>query len=124
MRDPSESVRPTFLLEQGKYFGRTARRRVLPGIALTETVYAPNETIPRHRHERPFFCFVAEGGFEERAHGSRRECRPSEVVYHPPGETHSDRFGSAGGRCFNVELEPDKLRPDTGWVIPEKAGLV
>src|SRR5262245_53788502 len=91
-------------LPAGRYFGHTTRRHELGGLTFTETVYAPEQRVPRHAHERAYLCFVVAGEFTERTAGRTRRCAASEVLLHPAGEAHADRFHGRGGRCLNVEL--------------------
>lgn len=113
------------VLRKGNYFGRRVRSRELGGLMLTETLYRPQERIPNHRHSRAFFCYVVNGGFIETVGGAVRECGRSWVVYHPPEEPHSDRFGKLGGRCFNVEIDPAwTLVRDQGHEVPEKPAVM
>lgn len=92
-------------LPGGTFYGVERARRRVAGLLLTETGYRPGESLPRHHHERAYFCLVLRGGFTERTDRRSRECGPATVIFHPPGANHADRFGQRGSRCFNVELE-------------------
>ena len=73
------------------------------GFTLTETVYASSLKLPKHSHEQAYFCFVIDGSFTE-VYGKRtRDRRPSTLVFHPAGETHSDHFHTRA-RCFNLQM--------------------
>ncbi|HEY8503882.1 MAG TPA: AraC family transcriptional regulator, partial [Gemmataceae bacterium] len=54
-------------------------------------------------------CLVRTGGYTERYGGRSRSCGPLTVAYHPPGETHSERFHEEEVRSFNIEVGPDWL---------------
>lgn len=95
------------LLESGRYFGRRMREREESGLLLSEHRHRAQERIPLHRHEHAYLCLVVEGAFVERSGATIRECARSHVVYHPAGEVHADRFGTAGGRCLNVEISSE-----------------
>lgn len=97
------------LLEAGQYAGRVSARRSVRGITLTETHYPPFAVIPAHEHREGYFCLVRSGGYEEEFGGQVRTCGPSTVAFHPPGERHSERFGGAVTRSFNVEPSADWL---------------
>lgn len=99
----------TISLPEGTFYGTERARRRIDGLLLTETAYRPGEELPRHDHARAYFCLVLRGGFVERDGRRTRECGSSVVIFHPPGADHSDRFGPAPSRCFNVEL-------DTTWL--------
>jgi AraC family transcriptional regulator len=91
-------------LADGQFFGKTLRREAIAGLVLTETGYAPRTTIPRHSHSNPYICLVCAGGYTEIYGRRTRECEPHTVVFHPPGEVHTERFHDAPGRSFNIEL--------------------
>jgi AraC family transcriptional regulator len=92
-------------LPEGTFYGAERARRRIDGLLLTETAYRPNEELPRHDHARAYFCLVLRGGFTERDGRRTRECGAATVIFHPPGADHSDRFGRAPSRCFNLELD-------------------
>jgi hypothetical protein len=46
-------------------FGRTVRRRSFGDFVLTERAYPAGYSTPLHAHERPLFCTVLDGGYEE-----------------------------------------------------------
>lgn len=99
-----------FTLPQGTFYGRERARRRVAGLLLTETAYRSRDSLPRHDHERGYFCLVLDGGFAERDGRRIRDCEPATVVFHPPGAAHSDRFGDRPTTCFNVELDDDWLQ--------------
>lgn len=78
----------------------------IAGLTLTETSYAPNLRLPKHSHEQAYFCFVLRGGFVEDYGKRSRSCRSSTLIFHPSGETHSDKF-YAGTRCFNIQMNAE-----------------
>jgi len=96
-------------LASGCFYGNALKRRLIGGFSLIETTYPPNLLVPKHAHECAYFCFVLQGTYTETYDRRTRTCHPSSLIFHPPGETHSDRFETAGGRCFNVQLQPDFL---------------
>lgn len=87
----------------GYPYGETLRVTSLSGFTLTETAYAPRLKLPKHSHEQPYFCFVLGGSFTE-IYGKRsRSCRPTTLIFHPAGETHSDQFHTSS-HCFNIQM--------------------
>src|SRR5436190_3860759 len=90
----------------GQYFGELLRRRSVAGLLLTETRYAAGTRLPRHSHERGYFCLVRRGHYREEFAGGRRDCGPLTLAYHPPGELHAEQFDGPEVRSFNVELAP------------------
>lgn len=98
------------VLPSGEYFGRVLGRGGAAGFSATETFYRPGEDLPPHAHERAFFCLTLSGAYTERT-GRFRETvyAPFTAVFHPAGEVHVTRMTSAGGRIFNVEIDPRLL---------------
>lgn len=88
----------------GQFYGRVFRSREVAALNLIETRYASGQILPRHSHERAYFCFVIQGRFAERYGNENLECQPSMLVFHPPGDTHSDHF-QIEARCFNIQLD-------------------
>lgn len=96
------------VLPRGAYFGHNVRSREVAGLILTEKIHPIGEQTPRHSHAQPYLCFVLEGCWEERSDSGARRCAPRTLIYHPPGDVHSDDFRTNAGRVFAIEL-------DTGW---------
>jgi AraC family transcriptional regulator len=72
-------------------------------------VYSPSFTIPRHAHERAFFGFVLEGGYQETYERRQRECRPCTFLFHPEDERHSEVHPEIVVRIFCFEPAPNWL---------------
>lgn len=81
----------------------------LAPFVLTETVYAAGTYLPKHSHERACFILVLRGTFDEIYERRGRACEPLSLIFRPAQETHSDRFHAHGGRCLNVEIDPQWL---------------
>jgi AraC family transcriptional regulator len=86
-------------------FGKTVRKRSFGGFVLTERAYPAGYATPLHAHERPLFCTVLDGGYEEQHQGKVCRCTPSTILFHAAGEEHLERFGESGGRSLIVETE-------------------
>jgi AraC family transcriptional regulator len=86
-------------------FGKTVRKRSFGGFVLTERAYPAGYATPIHAHERPLFCAVLDGEYEERHQGKICHCKPSTVLFHAAGEEHLERFGESGGHSLIVETE-------------------
>lgn len=69
--------------------------------------------IPSHYHERACLSVILEGHFHQRFPGAGYDCPAGGLLVKPPGERHSDRWGSALTRHVIVEpLEvDDRLGP-------------
>lgn len=118
------TLAPGGLLSTGTYYGRVASRARTPGFSLTETVYRRGEDLPRHAHERAFFCLTLEGSYTERTlRTSETTYAPWNAVFHPAGEVHLTRMGAHGGLVLNVEVDPDRL-DELGEVAPPARAAV
>jgi AraC family transcriptional regulator len=96
-------------LEPGSYYGRTERRYGLGGLTLTESVFPPGFSIPRHEHTYAFFCLVLEGRCT--ASWDRRKCtgEPWTLEINPAGLAHANQWHDSGGRVLLVEFAPPWL---------------
>jgi AraC family transcriptional regulator len=96
-------------LTSGRFFGRTIRRREVGDLALADVAYPSNSRIPRHAHERPYFCLIRRGRYTEAFGRRMRVCGPGMIAFHPAGEQHAEAFGGSPVASFNVELGPEWL---------------
>jgi AraC family transcriptional regulator len=108
----------------GNFYGQFKKSVEIVGLQLTETAYLPNAVLPRHEHESAYFCFVVKGTYEETVAGKTRLRRPATLVTHPAGEVHSERFGTADGVCFNLELGPSWRERTRDWIQKLGQGTV
>lgn len=92
------------ILRQGEFYGQTNNKCDLPGLSLTETSYRPLTRVPRHSHERAYFCFILSGSYTEIYSNETRTCEPWTLAFHPSQEVHSEHIGDQEVRSFNVEL--------------------
>ncbi len=97
------------MLERGEFFGRTLQRRTVAGLTMAEVLYPAAAQLPRHRHERAYFCLILSGGYSETYGRRMRVCRPMTLAYHPPGEPHAQMFRGRAVRSFNVEIGAEAL---------------
>jgi AraC family transcriptional regulator len=96
-------------LPGGRFLGEVTRRRLIAGLSLSETRYAPGTRLPPHRHEQAYLCLVRRGTYCEEYAGLRRACGPLTVAFHPAAELHAEDFGGEVW-SFNVEFPPPWLR--------------
>jgi AraC family transcriptional regulator len=89
-------------------FGEIVKSTWLGNFNFLEAVYSENLALPFHTHNFPYFCYVLDGDFTELYGSESHLCRPTTIVYHSPGQRHSDRFHTAA-RCFNVQLDSTLL---------------
>jgi AraC family transcriptional regulator len=95
------------MLPGGRFGGEVVRSCKLRGLKLTETAYSAGLRLPKHSHEHACFIFVLRGSFGENYEKRFRLCKPRTLIYRPAHEVHSNHFYSAGGRCLNIEVEPE-----------------
>lgn len=94
-------------LSPGRFLGIPVKTRLLNGFVFTEYLYGERAIIRRHWHELAYFSVVLSGSYvEQSSQKLERYCDSENVLYHPPGEAHSDAFGNRGGAIFSIELEP------------------
>jgi len=91
--------------QYGAFYGQVTRRRELPDLTVTETIYPPCYDVPVHRHQLPWFAFVLEGSFVETFGSKSVECKPLTLLYRLAEDCHGDRSGERGGRCITVEMK-------------------
>src|SRR5437870_10012165 len=91
-------------LSPGSFYGEKVNSCEVSSLLLTDHRYPPYLQVPRHSHEHAYFCLVLQGGYTETYGGQERGCRPLTLVFHPPGEVHSDQFHREGGRVFGIEV--------------------
>ena len=92
-------------LGPGEYLGETLDRRVVAGLTLTRTVHRLPSQLPLHTHEAPYFCLVMDGAFDEKAGQTIREARPGTLLFHPPGESHTDEIRLERTRLLSIALD-------------------
>ncbi|HLK61247.1 MAG TPA: AraC family transcriptional regulator [Chthonomonadaceae bacterium] len=91
-------------LPPGAFYGEKVQSCEVSSLLLTDYCYPPHLQVPRHSHEHAYFCLVLQGTYTE-VYGKReRGCIPLSLIFHPPGEVHSDQFHRQGGRVFGVEV--------------------
>jgi AraC family transcriptional regulator len=74
------------------------------GLTLRLYRYGADHYLPRHEHARAYFTVVTAGGFDEREGRRTRTCTRGDLVFHPEGEVHTDRFHRDGGHVLRVEM--------------------
>jgi AraC family transcriptional regulator len=88
--------------------------RELGDLRLTVRSHAPYVSMPRHSHSDPYFSVILRGSYTETTRIRTREGRPSTIIFHPAGETHSFRAHADEVLCLSVSLGEswaEKVRP-------------
>jgi AraC family transcriptional regulator len=94
------------LLESGRYLGRAVSRLRTPGLHLNLSSYRQGQSLATHAHRNAHFCLVMGGTYTERIDGRRLDRAPADLMFYPPGVSHSETHRSAG-RHFLIEIDPD-----------------
>jgi AraC family transcriptional regulator len=89
--------------DTGSFFGRTVRERRQVDLVLVDSWHPAGSHLPRHTHQHAYFCLNHGGCYGEVYGRRRRDCRPGMVVFHPPGEPHSETHHTPVA-SLNVEL--------------------
>ena len=106
-------------LQPGHFYGEITRKREASGLILSELKHETARKLPSHSHELAYFCLLLNGNYWEQFGRKRITYKPLTVMFHPPGTTHVDEVGPAGGRFFSVEVKMgwmDRLRECLGNV--------
>lgn len=88
----------------------------LPGLTFSETVHLRRVVLTKHFHSQAYLSFILEGRFEEMYGRSSSKRRARALVFHPPGEFHSNCFHETT-RAFNVQM-------DTAWLEKLPSAIV
>ena len=91
------------------FSGRELSRREFEGFSVFESLYRPNQNIPRHFHQQTYISIVLRGSYTEEWGPTASECETGQTILHIAGECHSDRFHGNGGQVLNLELLPPLL---------------
>ncbi len=99
-------------------YGEVLKGISLSGYKFTETAYESDVNLLSHSHDFAYFCFILQGAVVERRNKKQRIYKPTNLIYHPLAETHSNYF-YAKSRCFNFQL-----KADNSSLIPYEKRLV
>jgi AraC family transcriptional regulator len=102
-------------LARGQFLGRIVRIRTFRNFSLVESRHPAQQSIPLHLHVQPYFSILVQGSYRENCGSTSWECMPGQVIFHVPGEVHSDQFFDQGGELLNLEVLPEfeeRLRED------------
>jgi len=103
-------------LRPGNLHGRVTKSLSVADFILTEAVFEPHSSLPRHAHENSYFCFGLQGTYTER-YGKREVlCRPAALTFRSSAQTHEALVHNADTRVFVLEISPqwmERLRADS-----------
>jgi AraC family transcriptional regulator len=97
-------------LSPGDFLGKVIRRQACAGISLTETRHPPGARLPRHCHQRAYFCLIRRGTYREEYGGRQRFCGPHMLAFHPPMEVHAEHMDAEEVCSFNIEIKASWAR--------------
>jgi len=93
------------MLSKQDIIGLHAMEREIRNFYLTESCYPPRMKIPKHSHENASLYLILSGSMTERCDHVTREREPSNLVFTPPGEPHSNQIRKSGCRLFMIETK-------------------
>ena len=85
-------------------YGQPAQLRQLAGLQVSATPYAGDSALPWHEHDEAYLCLVAAGSYTQQSSGLALDCQPGQLLTHPEGHRHANRFGPSGARCISIFL--------------------
>lgn len=84
--------------------GNTLRQKQVGPFRIVEKSYHGATLLENHQHQTAFLSFLLAGAYVENSGGAEVVCPPGTVIWHPPAETHSDRFHPNGGHLIDLEI--------------------
>jgi len=84
------------------------KKHAIAGFTLSEALYPPKLTQPRHTHSLASFSFVLSGNYIENYGKQAATRQPSTVIFHPPQESHAVDFQN-GARILSVQIDSQRL---------------
>jgi AraC family transcriptional regulator len=90
---------PNFAESRKSYNGNESE------FTLAESIYPAGLRMPIHDHEPTYLSLLLEGAYTETSNQGERTCKPSTIVFHPPGDRHAVDFHNAEVRIFRVEIK-------------------
>jgi AraC family transcriptional regulator len=93
-----------------KPLGKTLREKQIGPFRIVEKSYGCNTTLGRHQHQTAYLSFLLSGAYVEVSSRGETVCPSGTVIWHPPAETHSDRFHPQGGHLIDFEVADSWLQ--------------
>ncbi len=96
------------------------RHLLAQGLGLFD-IEAPPTTLPKHVHDRAFFCMLLDGELENDYGSERLAFQPSALIFHPAETVHTSLIGRRGARIFTVDASNDWIaRAEAHGVMPRR----
>lgn len=105
-------------LSPGGFLGKVIRQQACAGLSLTETRHPAGARLPRHCHERAYFCLIRRGTYREEYGNRQRFCGPHMLAFHPPMEVHAEHVDAEEVCSFNIEITSLWVRGSAGRALP------
>ena len=89
------------------------------GYRFSRTNHARGLVLEKHSHDLASINFVLEGRYVEKCTSTGGVFEKSELLFKPPGETHSNNFGSSHASCLLIEFTSGRyadLEPHLPWL--------
>ena len=90
--------------------GNTLREKQVGPFRIVEKSYGASATLGRHQHPTAYLSFLLAGAYVEASNKGETVCPSGTVIWHPPAETHSDRFHPQGGHLIDLEVADSWLQ--------------
>jgi AraC family transcriptional regulator len=90
----------------------TIQQRTIGDLRFTHFTQTPGSEVPRHYHENGTCCVLLRGRARDYFRSRVIEYQPGAVIYRPPGEQHSHKFGHDGIVAIVIEVPPSRLLGD------------
>ena len=97
-------------LKGGQFYGTALKKRSVSGLLLVDSFHPAGTRLPRHAHERAYFCVNRGGEYVEHYGRRTRTCQEGMVTFHPAGEVHWEVHKASPVRSLNVEFTPEWLK--------------
>ena len=89
--------------------GERVRHHDVGIFALTEAIYTPVRTLPRHAHNCATISYAVKGSCTEIVESRSHDCQPFVPIVKPAGVFHSNRYCDSGTKCLLIEIKPSGL---------------
>jgi AraC family transcriptional regulator len=96
-------------LPAGSSYGEIRHQRKVSEFVFSEVAFPAGLNVPRHSHEALALYIVLEGAYNEVYPGRTVMPKPFRLALMPAGEVHWHCCGQASGRCFVVNVDPQRL---------------
>ena len=93
-------------LKSNAFCGRELGRREFAEFTVFESLYRPNQKIPKHSHEQTYISIALRGSYTEECGPTAWDCEAGQTILHVAGECHSNCFHQSGGQVLNLQFFP------------------